>query len=114
MPNGEIQPEFVERLTNIGQWLEKNGTTIYATKGGFIRPQEWGCVTQKDHKVYIHLFKKPVVPFELVVPGKVKSIKKFGTDAQKVPFKQKNQKTTFDLEGVSFDDIDTILEITIK
>ncbi len=114
MPNGEIQPEFVERLTNIGQWLEKNGTTIYATKGGFIRPQEWGCVTQKDHKVYIHLFKKPVVPFELEVPGKVKSIKKFGTDAQKVPFKQKNQKTTFDLEGVVFDDIDTILEITIK
>ena len=114
MPNGEIQPEFIERLNSIGRWIEKNGATIYGTHGGFIRPQEWGCVTQKDQKVFIHLFQKPAMPFELDIPGKVKSIKIFGTDAQTVPFKQKNQKTTFDLEAVSFNDIDTILEVTLK
>ena len=29
MPNGRIQPEFVERLHEIGKWLQKNGESIY-------------------------------------------------------------------------------------
>jgi alpha-L-fucosidase len=58
MPNGEIQPEFIERLHWMGDWLRTYGESIYNTKGGYIRPQSWGCLTQKPGKIFVHLLDK--------------------------------------------------------
>jgi alpha-L-fucosidase len=55
MPNGEIQQEFVARLTAVGAWLSKYGDSIYGTRGGPIAPGEWGVTTQKDNKIYVHI-----------------------------------------------------------
>lgn len=55
MPNGKIQPEFVDRLHQMGEWLRINGASIYGTRGGYIRPQSWGCLTQKDDKIFVHV-----------------------------------------------------------
>ncbi len=55
MPNGQIQPEFKKRLADVGDWLTVYGESIYATKAGFIKPQNWGCVTQKANKIYLHV-----------------------------------------------------------
>jgi alpha-L-fucosidase len=54
-PDGTIQPEFVERLGEIGAWLDKNGETIYATQGGPVRPHHWGATTRNGNKIYVHL-----------------------------------------------------------
>lgn len=58
MPNGDIQPEFKERLAYMGNWLNQYGESIYHTRGGYIRPQPWGCITQKDGKMYVHILDK--------------------------------------------------------
>ncbi len=58
MPNGDIQTEFKERLAYMGKWLQVYGESIYNTKGGYIRPQEWGAITQKEGKMFVHLFKR--------------------------------------------------------
>lgn len=113
MPNGEIQPEFVTRLDAVGRWLDKNGATIYSTKGGFVSPQEWGCVTQKDKKIYIHLFKNPGESFNIDIPGKIKSATLFDGKT-KVGFKQTKTGTVIDLKNIEFNDIDTIIEIELK
>jgi alpha-L-fucosidase len=55
MPDGKIQPEFVVRLREIGQWLEKNGEAIFGTRGGPVAPAPWGVTTQKGNKVYVHV-----------------------------------------------------------
>jgi len=56
MPTGEIQPDFVKRLQEVGHWLERNGESIYAT-----RPTGTGyftdtTLTTRGNKVYFHIF----------------------------------------------------------
>lgn len=58
-PDGTIQPEFVERLTQIGEWLEKNGESVYGTRGGPVAPQKWGVTTRKGDHVFVHVLKMP-------------------------------------------------------
>ena len=55
MPNGKIQPEFVERLRGMGEWLKVNGESIYGTRGGPLPPGLWGAMTQKPGKIYVHV-----------------------------------------------------------
>jgi alpha-L-fucosidase len=55
MPNGEIQPEFVERLQAVGQWLSRYGDSIYGTRGGPLPPGDWGVTTEKADKIYVHV-----------------------------------------------------------
>ncbi len=113
MPNGEIQPEFIDRLTEVGKWLEQNGETVYSTKAGFIRPQDWGCITRKENRIFVHLFANPGDNFTLDIPEKVISAKLYGTN-QKVAFKQRKGKTSISTNNLTFNDIDTIIEIQTK
>ena len=55
MPSGEIQPEFVQRLTEVGQWLKQYGDSIYGTRGGPIATGPWGVTTQRGATVYAHV-----------------------------------------------------------
>ncbi len=59
MPSGKIQTEFVERLHAVGDWLRKNGDSIYGTRGGPVKPRPWGVTTQKAGKIYVHLLDWP-------------------------------------------------------
>ena len=56
-PDGTIEPLQVERLKEMGQWLQKYGYTIYETRGGPFKPSDWGVSTRKDNTVYLHVMK---------------------------------------------------------
>jgi alpha-L-fucosidase len=55
MPNGKIQPEFVQTLGLVGAWTERYGDSIYGTRGGPVPPQSWGVTTHKDNRVFVHV-----------------------------------------------------------
>lgn len=59
MPDGTIQPEFVNGLKELGEWMSKNGGSIYGTRGGVLKAQEWGVVTAKAKTWYAHIIKTP-------------------------------------------------------
>jgi alpha-L-fucosidase len=43
----------------MGEWLEKNGDSVYGTRGGPVPPQPWGVTTAKDAAVYVHVLTLP-------------------------------------------------------
>jgi len=73
MPNGVMQPEFVTRLKEVGDWLQKNGSTIYGTKAGAVKPQEWGAITETENQVYVHILKKNSARIFIQLPYQIES-----------------------------------------
>jgi alpha-L-fucosidase len=56
-PDGTIEPLQVERLKEMGKWLNQYGYSIYGTRGGPFKPTDWGVSTRKENKVYLHVMK---------------------------------------------------------
>jgi alpha-L-fucosidase len=114
MPNGKIQPEFVERLKQVGGWLEKNGETIYGTRGGPLTPRPWGVTTRKGNKVYLHIlnWQDPVLAMPKM-PKKVKSAT-FFKDGSKVEFLEHDKYGFFIRNPQGFaDEYDTIVVLEL-
>jgi alpha-L-fucosidase len=111
LPNGNIQAEFTQRLTAVGEWLKRNGETIYGTKAGYQKPSDWGAITEKGNKVYLHVFKTSDNKLFLKVPYKIISAKLF-TDKKPVKWQSlPDSFVMFDLNNL--DDIDTIIELEV-
>ncbi len=111
MPNGKIQPEFVVRLLEVGQWLRENGPTIYGTKGGPLRPQSWGVTTQKENNIYVHIlnYDEPA----LFLPGITKRVTaaRLWKNKQKLVFHSLREGLVLNLEGIPRDPVDTIIQL---
>ncbi len=59
MPDGRIEPRQVDRLREMGAWLEKYGKSIYGTRGGPFKPGPWGASTHHNDVIYVHVLKWP-------------------------------------------------------
>lgn len=113
MPNGKIQTECVERLQQMGEWMDKYGYTIYGTKQGFTLPQSWGAITNKGKTYYIHILEKDTPSITLNIPN-IKSAKWLNVDSKLVWNRDKKTgDVTFTIDG-KLDDISSIIEVEVK
>jgi alpha-L-fucosidase len=114
MPNGRIQPEFVDRLKQVGAWLEKNGEAIYGTRGGPLTPRPWGVTTRKGNKVYLHILNWPDPVLAMPrMPKKVKSVT-FLKDSSKVEYLEHDKYGFFIRSPQGFsDEYDTIVVVEL-
>ena len=55
MPDGRLEPRQVERLLEMGAWLQQFGDTIYGTRGGPYMPGDYGVTTCTGKLAYVHL-----------------------------------------------------------
>jgi alpha-L-fucosidase len=55
-PDGQIQPEFQERLKAVGTWLTVNGDSIYGTTYGPVQNLTSLRTTAGRKAIYLHLF----------------------------------------------------------
>jgi alpha-L-fucosidase len=55
-PDGQIQPEFQERLKAIGAWLTLNGDSIYGTTYGPVQNVQGLRTTAGPKAIYLQLF----------------------------------------------------------
>jgi len=116
MPNGRIQPENVDTLMAIGAWLESYGETVYGTRKGPVRPQEWGALTTKGNSVYVHVMDpgEGSIEIEGYLP-KIKSAR-FFDDGSNVEVKVKKGMTgmVLTLPKDKIKSIDTVIVLTLK
>jgi alpha-L-fucosidase len=113
MPNGVVQPEFIDTLKNIGQWMQKNGYAYYGTRGNVISPQDWGVLTARDNDVFVHIL-KPVKAGYIFLPGLKQKVSKATANNIPVRFLQQKEGVFIYLDGVQQDDIDTIIQLAVK
>jgi alpha-L-fucosidase len=115
MPNGKIQPEFVNTLKEVGEWTSKYGETVYGTRGKVLPAQEWGCITAKDKELFVHVL-EPVSDTYLFIPNleqKVVAAKTFEGET-KLKFKQQNEGVFIYLDGLDENEVDQIITLTVK
>lgn len=113
MPNGKIETECIERLQQMGEWMDKYGYTIYGTKQGFTLPQSWGAITNKGKTYYIHILEKDTPSITLNIPN-IKSAKWLNVDSKLVWSRDKKTgDVTFTIDG-KLDDISSIIEVEVK
>jgi alpha-L-fucosidase len=116
MPNGVIQNEFTDTLKKAGQWLARYGETIYGTRGGLVPPKDWGTVTTKDNIAFVHVLNRPADQSYIFIPGITKKVSNavLFSDKSKVKFKQQAEGIFIYLDGIQFEEIDTVIQLDLK
>lgn len=114
MPNGEIQPEHIASLREVGQWMKTNGETIYGTTSGPVGPKDWGVSTKKGNKIYLHILElgdQELILQDLKLRARKVTLFKDGS-----PVKYKQQKNGFriNIPENKKDPVDTIVVIDLK
>ncbi len=71
-PDGTFPQESIQRLSEIGDWMDVHGEAIHGTVGSPFQELEWGRATQKFHEdsstIYLHVFDWPANG-TLLIPG---------------------------------------------
>lgn len=109
-PTGEIAPEQVERLNQIGAWLAANGESIYGTRGGPFRPGSYGVSTRKGNAIYVHVTDWIQSSLKLPsIPRKVMEVRLLG--GGKVEFRQTGSGIELAVPDSDRKPIDTVIAL---
>jgi alpha-L-fucosidase len=74
MPDGRIEPRQVDILKQVGEWLDKNGESIYGTRGGPWKPSKALASTRKGNVIYVHILNQKTDAIELpAIPRQIVS-----------------------------------------
>ena len=112
MPTGEIEGRQVDRLKEMGAWLTKNGESLYGTRGGPWKPAPQIVSTRKNSKIYLHLLKRQSETVTLpALPVAIQSAKLLHGAAVKTTVK--DGVLSLAIPADSWDEIDTIVELTV-
>lgn len=113
---GEIEPEQITRLKEMGAWLKINGESIYGTRGGPINYDEnWGGATKKDNTIYLHVMKWPKTGnLEIAYKGQKITKASFLASGEKAQVSQDSEKITIQTPKQTPNGIDTVIKLQLK
>jgi len=114
LPNGKIQKENIDTLKVVGEWMSKNGETIYNTRGGIIPPHHWGVstITKNKKTMYLHILNLEDNALHVEFDGDIKEIT-FFNDNSKVSYSQTDAGYLLEIPPAKRNDIDTVLKVDL-
>jgi alpha-L-fucosidase len=111
---GEFPLASVERLAEIGRWMEVNHESIYGTTASPFKKLDFGRCTQKPGKLYLHVFDWPKNgTLTLPLSSPVKKAYILGHKSAKVKVTP-GQTTTLSVPETAPDAIDTVVVLEFK
>lgn len=113
MPNGQIESKQVDRLKEIGNWMELNGESIYGTKGGPFEPAKWGTSTSKGNLIYLHVLNLKGKKLQLP-PLDKKIVTCRILQGEKVGFSQTKDGISINLPDLKKDVVDNIVVVELR
>lgn len=114
MPNGKIQPEHVALLKQLGEWNQQYGETIYGTRGGPLSAREWGVMTQKGNKIYVHILNWHDETLTLPKLGKKVVSARLFIDKTPVKFLENDFGLSINVPKGKMNEVDTVIELEVK
>lgn len=114
MPDGRIQPEFIDTLHSVGNWTGKYGSTVYGTTGNWLPTQPWGVVTCKGKERYVHILDRGENEY-IFLPNVTEKISgAFDFESGKpVRFKQQSEGVFLYPEKTATSTIDQIVKLVL-
>lgn len=111
-PSGELPATAVERLAEMGRWMDRYGETIYGTTATGIEAADWGTTTLKGDRLFVHVLTPGTT--EIVIPSQYRIKKAVTFDGNEpVKIKKSADGTILTMEPTP-DVIDHIIELRLK
>lgn len=119
---GNIPPESLQILSEIGAWMKKNSKSVYGCGLAGIEKPDYGRVTRNGNLLYYHMFENTMGPVPLtgIKPGTIKKIRLL-CDGSEVPISDSWVHTDYpDIVFANLgpnpvlpDAVDTVLEVEL-
>jgi alpha-L-fucosidase len=114
-PDGTIEPLQIERLKEMGQWLQKYGYSIYETRGGPFKPADWGVSTRKGNFIYLHILKWIGTNPKITIPDLGMEVKNCRlAHGGKVSLTRLEKGYTIEFSGEELQPVNTIVELELS
>ncbi len=123
---GNIPPESVRILREVGAWMKQNSESIYGCGPAELDKPEWGRYTQKGNVIYAHVYEAPLGALALqgIAPHRLKELSYLADGSQVRRGEAWNTALYPDVAFVSFgedpvftyplpDDRDTVLKLCL-
>lgn len=115
MPDGRIEPLQIERLKEMGEWLEQFGVSVYGTRGGPYKPTDWGVSTRKGNKIYLHVLNLPGDEPKIMIPDPGLDILSCKVlEGGTLKFSNSNGEVTIEFGNEQLKTVNTIIEMALN
>jgi alpha-L-fucosidase len=116
--NGVVPAESVDRLRQMGDWLDVNGAAVYGAQApGIVAEPEWGAVSRRGDKLYVSVYDWPgaggSVDLAALAPFTVTRARVLGSD-QRVTARRSGDTVTITPSGAAANEIATVVELTVR
>lgn len=121
---GLIPDESLEILKEVGEWMYRNGDSIYGCHAADLPKPEWGRYTQKGNKLYAHVYDRGIGPIYFAgLKGKIKKARLLADGSElhvATPWMAENYSDTdqgafITLAGAELpDEKDTVIELELN